>query len=265
MTGKRNVVVKAATEDSRKYKAPALEKGLDILELLASTSEPMTTSQMAAKLGRSVSELFRMVLALEYRGYISPADDGRDGYELSNKLFALGIARAPTKALLETALPVMAALSREIGQSCHLAVPSGNQIVVVGRIENPGDLGFSVRIGYRRPLVKAASGKILFGFQASDVQSVMLKDLAGEDEAELESFISSAEQARKAGYVCTPSDFINGVTDLSAPVVGYRGALAALTVPHVVYHPEPCSVERALERLREAAQKISSQLTEQSH
>lgn len=60
-----------ADDSERKYRAPALEKGLDILELLARNSSPMTTSQMACALGRSVSELFRMVLALEYRGYIA--------------------------------------------------------------------------------------------------------------------------------------------------------------------------------------------------
>lgn len=261
----QKTTLKTTEDDSRKYKAPALEKGLDILELLASTSEPMTTSQMASRLGRSVSELFRMVLALEYRGYIAAADDGRDGYILSNKLFTLGIARAPTKTLLEVALPVMSALTREIGQSCHLAVASGDQIVVIGRIENPGDLGFSVRIGYRRPLIRAASGRVIFAFQAPDVRDVMLKALGDANPEEVDAFISSAEQARARGYVRTPSDFIDGVTDLSAPVMGYRGALAAITVPHVVYHPERCSVENALESLQQAARKISSQLTEHSH
>ncbi|MDO3384943.1 IclR family transcriptional regulator [Gilvimarinus sp. SDUM040013] len=256
---------KAVEDDGRKYKAPALEKGLDILELLASSVEPMTTSQMASKLGRSVSELFRMVLALEYRGYIVQSDDGRDGYILSNKLFTLGIARAPTKTLLEEALPVMAALSREVGQSCHLAVASGDQIVVVGRIESPGDLGFAVRIGYRRPMVKAASGRILYGFQASDVQEVMRRALQSADEQDLAALITEAAKAKEQGYVRTPSDFIDGVTDLSAPVMGFRGAVAALTVPHVVYHPAPCSADDALAKLRAAALKISSQLTQQSH
>lgn len=190
------------------------------------------------------------------------ADDGRDGYILSDKLFTLGIARAPTKTLLEEALPVMSALSRDIGQSCHLAVISGDQIVVVGRIESPGDLGFSVRIGYRRPMVKAASGRILFGFQAEDTQEVMRQSLGDVPEPELTAFIAEAQQARKRGYVSSPSDFIDGVTDLSAPVMGHRGAVAALTVPHVVYHPEPCSVEQALQKLREAAARISAQVSQ---
>src|SRR5690625_6410198 len=74
-TGKQKLAAADGSEDDgRKYRAPALEKGLDVLELLASHGGPLTTSQMATLLGRSVSELFRMVLALEYRGYIALAE-----------------------------------------------------------------------------------------------------------------------------------------------------------------------------------------------
>ena len=122
-------------DGERKYRAPALEKGLDILELLAHSHSPMTISQMALSLGRSVSELFRMVLALEYRGYISPSPDG--GYSLTNRLFSLGLSQGATKTLLDSALPVMKELGLPLGQSCQLAVVSGDQIVVVARLESP--------------------------------------------------------------------------------------------------------------------------------
>ncbi|HEV7286119.1 MAG TPA: helix-turn-helix domain-containing protein, partial [Kaistia sp.] len=52
------------------YSAPALEKGLDVLELLASLSEGVTPSQIAQQLGRSLQEVYRVVVALERRGYI---------------------------------------------------------------------------------------------------------------------------------------------------------------------------------------------------
>ena len=42
------------------YAAPALEKGLDILELLASSGRPMGTRQLAEELGRSKNEIFRI-------------------------------------------------------------------------------------------------------------------------------------------------------------------------------------------------------------
>ncbi|WP_027328126.1 IclR family transcriptional regulator [Marinimicrobium agarilyticum] len=253
-----------AGAEERKYKAPALEKGLDVLELLARSPEPMTTSQIASELGRSVSELFRMVLALEFRGYIVPAEGAKDGYTLSNKLFALGIARGPTKTLIELALPVMSALARDISQSCHIAMASGDQIVVVGRIENPGDLGFSVRVGYRRPLVKAASGVILYGFQEPDTQAVMRGQLEEVDKDDMDAFGERTAQAKGQGYVRSPSDFSDGVTDLSAPLMGRRGAVAALTVPFVRYQPERCTVEEAIERLCAAAAQLSEMLKQHS-
>lgn len=52
------------------YAVPALEKGLDVLELLATLSAPITPSQIAQRLGRSLQEVYRMVLALERRGYL---------------------------------------------------------------------------------------------------------------------------------------------------------------------------------------------------
>src|SRR5215470_18300924 len=93
---------KSPEADDRRYRAPALEKGLDVLELMAQRGAPMTLSQISVALDRSVSELFRMVQALEYKGYIEASANG-DGYILTNKLFALGMAQAPTKTLVEAA------------------------------------------------------------------------------------------------------------------------------------------------------------------
>ena len=124
----------ARADEERKYSAPALEKGLDVLELLAARGIPLTMSQIAAELGRSVSERFRMVDALVRRGYVAPAESG-EGFELTNKLFALGLAQAPAKSLLELALPEMRKLTRVMGQSCHLAVASEEQMVVIARVE----------------------------------------------------------------------------------------------------------------------------------
>lgn len=153
-----------AGQDERRYRAPALEKGLDILELLASERDPLTVSAISQRLGRSMSELFRMVQVLEFRGFIQQAPSG-DGFVATDRLFSLGMQQAPVKTLLELALPRMKILSAAVGQSCHLAVRSRGDIVVVARMESAERIGFSVRIGHRRPLALTRSGAILFTFQ----------------------------------------------------------------------------------------------------
>ena len=52
------------SKEASQYSAPALEKGLDILELLADSAPGLTQNQIATRLGRSASELFRMVEVL---------------------------------------------------------------------------------------------------------------------------------------------------------------------------------------------------------
>src|ERR1700741_87994 len=177
MATKSGGSARAAQESAAKstrYRAPALEKGLDVIELLAAEKSPLNLSAISQRLGRSSGELFRMLQVLEFKGFITTAENGT-GYVLTNKLFALAMAQAPGRSLVETALPIMRKLTQDIGQSCHIAVASEDQIVVITRIERPGDLGFSVRIGYRREIARATSGLVLFAYQSEDVRRTWLK------------------------------------------------------------------------------------------
>jgi Mn-dependent DtxR family transcriptional regulator len=140
-----------AAENSPKtsrYRAPALEKGLDVIELLAAEKKPLNLSAISQRLGRSSGELFRMLQVLEFKGFITTTESGT-GYVLTNKLFALAMAQAPVRSLVETALPIMRKLTDDIGQSCHIAVASEDQIVVITRIERPGDLASAIAVKSR--------------------------------------------------------------------------------------------------------------------
>lgn len=245
--------------DDRKYRAPALEKGLDVLELLSSHGEPMTPSQMSGVLGRSVSELFRMIQVLEFRGYI---EQSPDGYRLTNRLFTLGMAQAPVKSLVEAALPVMRELANSTVQSCHLVVLSGEQIVVIARIEGPGDLGFSVRVGYRRNVIDATSGLMFYGCAPAAEKAELRERLTARfGAARTNRFIRAADEAGAKGHVERPSDFVRGVTDLVAPVMGADGVIATLISPYIERTPPTCAIDVAVDHLRRAAAMISVEMS----
>jgi len=244
--------------DDRKYRAPALEKGLDVLELLAANGGAMTPSQMSTELGRSVSELFRMIQVLEFRNYIELTPGG---YRLSNRLFTLGMAQAPVKSLTETALPYMRELSKVTVQSCHLVVQTQEQIVVVARIEGPGDLGYSVRLGYRRDIVAASSGLMFYGAASEQARADLRSRLVAlHGKARVADYVSRAEAMGQQGYVRRESDFVKGVTDLVAPIMGADSIIATLITPYIQRTPPVCDVDEALEHLRAAAKSISAEM-----
>jgi DNA-binding IclR family transcriptional regulator len=241
-----------------RYRAPALEKGLDVIELLAAEKSPLTLSAISQRLGRSAGELFRMLQVLEFKGFITVSENGA-GYVLTNKLFALAMAQAPVRSLVETALPVMRRLVQDIGQSCHIAVASEDQIVVITRIERPGDLGFSVRIGYRREISRATSGLVLFAYQNDETRRAWLRRCRLKGDA-AEEFISRANAVRARGHHEAASDFVRGIVDLSAPILRGDIAVAALTVPFVHSNPLVMELPQAVELVRAAARQISNEI-----
>ena len=249
-------------DDERRYKAPALEKGLDILELLATVSSPMTLTGIVNELGRSHGELFRMIQVLEYRGYIEQ-ERGAEGYLLSDKLFSLGIQRPKTHSLIEVALPVMRQLAQDVAQSCHLAFHSRGEIVVAARMESSEQVGFSVRVGYRRALVKAASGAVLYAFQPDDVRARWEQFFDPQlSETELAAWRVHADEIREQRVALNPSRFVPGVTDISAPIMRGGVAAAALTVPFLETLGRQLPKEDVAARLLDAATQISDQLIE---
>jgi DNA-binding IclR family transcriptional regulator len=241
-----------------RYRAPALEKGLDVIELLAAEKSPLNLSAISQRLGRSAGELFRMLQVLEFKGFITLADDGK-GYVLTNKLFALAMTQAPVRTLVETALPIMRQLAQDVGQSCHLTVASEDQIVVIARIERPGDLGFSVRVGYRREISRATSGLVLFAYQDDEVRKQWLKRCRIKGEA-AESFVERANVLRARGYHEAPSDFVRGITDLAAPILRGETAVATVVVPFVHSNPLLMEMPDVVEHVRAAARRISNEI-----
>ena len=247
-----------AAESKSKYRAPALEKGLDILELLSSSAGPMTLSQICGALGRSLNELFRMIQVLELRGYLESTPQG---YRLTNRLFTLGLKQPPTKSLLEAANTAMRELTAVTFHACHLVVPSGDDIVVIHRVESPGDLGYLIRVGYRRPIIEATSGLVLFALASEARQNELLRRLQEKHAgATLDRFIADAAEVAQRGYAVRQSDFVRHVTDVCAPITTAEGAVATLNTPFIEHRPPSLGLDATVLEVRRAAAAISGSL-----
>jgi len=138
----------AKTGVKRSYPTPALEKGLDLLELFAKTPEGLTVSEAARCLNRTVSEIFRMILCLEQRDYLAQSPN-KERYHLTLRMFRLAQEHPPTKRLVTEALPTMHWLASELRQSCHLGIVDGGHVVILAQVDSPESTGFYVRMGRR--------------------------------------------------------------------------------------------------------------------
>jgi DNA-binding IclR family transcriptional regulator len=234
-----------------RYAAPALAKGLDILELFASEADGLTTSEIARRLGRTVGEIFRMLVCLEDRGYICQAPPS-ERYFLTLKLFEVAHRYHPLRRLLFEARPLMQQVAHRTGQSCHLAMLSNGEVVVVAQVDAPGNMGFSVRLGARIDLLNTASGHVILAFQESETRS---RHLTAWQHRSNEKIPRDLEhhlgRIRQRGYEELSSYQVHGVVNISFPVLSQHGeAIAAIAVPFLARIGDrigPRQVKAALE------------------
>lgn len=241
-----------------KYRAPALDKGLDILELLASSSEGLSQAEIAKSLDRTPNEIYRMLDRLVRRNYVRR--DG-DRYELTLKLFELAHMTPPVGRLVNQSMPVLRTFARDAQQAVHLVVYDRNILVVVAQVDGPGYWNVSIRVGSRISLVNTGSGHVFLAHATPEERELMLEDpVTRAAEVLTPDLETRLVQVREQGFEAMQSLQIAGVTNLSVPIFGPLGTvIAALTCPYTQRLDAVDAPDRdaALGLLRSASREVS--------
>ncbi len=224
-------------QESRTYRVPALERGLDVLELLAASGVPMTQADMARALGKGSSELFRTLTALDCRGYVQ-RDPISGAYGLTLRLAELGRRHRPHEGLLRAAERPMRTLIEVTGESCHLSVLHRGRLLVLAQEECPARVRLSVAVGSIILPRQAASGRLLLAMLDDETREATLAEDPGwralaEPEREAERARLAIVKERR--YEAATGETVAGVSDLSvligSPRTAPRAALAIAALP----------------------------------
>ena len=245
------------------YTAPAIQKAFEIIELLAGYPDGLLVSEMAAHLGRSVGELFRIAVVMEQSGYLAKSPR-TDRYAVTYKLLETAYRATPAQNLVRAALPRMRVLANDAGQSCHLVVPNGGSGLVIASEQQLGPRGFSVRVGGEVEMIMSCSGQVILAFstpqQADQIIAAAEEEAPSIDRQSLEQRLSVI---RAHGYDSRPSPITRGVIDISFPVFGFDGqVVAAFTIPflELIDGSQKVDLSSAREMLRSATAQVSEAL-----
>lgn len=194
--------------------AQTLSRGLCVLELLATSGEPLTLVEVAQRLRINRSVAYRLVRTLLEHRLVQTAPDDR----YAPGLGLVTLARGVGTDLRGAANPVLAWVAEQLTATTILAVADGEEVVCLASVE-PRSSGLRVtyREGLRHSIDRGASGAaILSGLPAQP----------GERPA--------VRAARAAGYARSESELEADTVAVSAPVVvpgqDCRAAVTALFV-----------------------------------
>ena len=260
MTTKKNSAAKpskAHEPEEASYNAPAVDKALDVLELLGDSTRGMSLTGVAEALGRSKQELFRVLVCLQERGYLV-RDEGQL-YRLSTKLFEIGAQHASTQMLIAHAMPHMERLARRLRESCHLNIVVQNRMLVVARCEGDADVMLAVRIGATFELHRRVSGLVGLSMLPEHRRHDYWKQ-SGESASRIKASEAHLTEIRERGYADEDSPIVIGVKDCATPVLGSEASLlGVLCVSHLCRKDEPLDHSELVQAVLQCARDTSAE------
>ena len=222
---------KTNADGTPKYTVPALDKAFDVIELLAERAVSMNQGDIARAVGRSPSEIFRTLTALEARRYLRRTEGWQ--YRLTLKLFDLSQMHSPHDELLRVATPVMRALSEEVGETCHLSILRDGEVVVLAQHESPKPIRLSIEVGSRHPPLTTTSGRLFLSGMDEDARAAFLAEhtpFATWPDDVRQSFLTRLRSVAERGFEVADGERFVGGMDVGTLVGGRSGTVSAALI-----------------------------------
>ena len=246
-------------ETSRTYSIRAVDRVLDVLDVLRSRPRGASLAEVARTAGLPRSSAFRYLATLEARGYVQrEAPDG---------VYRLGSAfPAPGRRLnLATAArPLLEELRDRFQETINLGVLDGNAVAYLGIVESPMAIRFAARPGDRNAIHSTALGKALAAqLPDDDVRRILAAEgmapVTAATITDAEDYLRDLAGVRRRGYALDNGENEEGGGCVAVAVPGTEvPAAISLSAPAARLSAE--RVEEVAAALRETAGQLVTAL-----
>ena len=217
-----------------------LAKGLAVMEWMARQARACRVTDVANAFGMARSNAHRTLQTLVECGW-AVQDADTSAYRPSLRLFELGAMVSEAADIGALLRPHLAALAQASGETIHLAVLDGAEIVYLDKFDSPLPVAAYSRIGGRAPACCVASGKAMLA--AARLDAAALRALFGTLQphtphsiVDFDALQAELERSRARGYAENREEWRLGVCGLGVPVFDARGTAVAavgMSVPSI--------------------------------
>jgi len=225
--------------DISRPQVPAADQTLRILSLLARQPGPVAAQTIATALDIPRSSTYHLLATLEQHGYVVHLPGDRR-WGLGTAAFELGGGYARQQPLARLGRPLLAALSDQVGESAHLAVLAGRDVLYIVEERAPRRPALVTDVGVRLPAHLAATGRAMLSalprpqVRALYPDATALTQRTGLGPATPRELRELLREVRAASYASEDGEVTPGFRSVAAPVLDHAGwpaAAVAITWP----------------------------------
>ena len=242
----------------------SLHRGLAVIRVFDSEHAAMTLSEVAARAALSRAVARRLLLTLEYLGYVTRR--GRQ-FSLTPRVLELGFSYLSSLTVAMLAQPFMERVAHEIDESCSLAVLDEFDIVYVQRVAVRKVMAITLGIGARLPAFCTSMGRALLAGLADDALESWLRGVRTMAHTrftltEKTQLRAAVQRARAQDYAYVEQELQEGLCSLAVAVRDERGGTVAALNTGMPYRvgARAHALKKVLPVLRAAARDIERSL-----
>ena len=259
-------VTEQGVGESQRFRLPAVDRAMNLLELLASSRRGLTLSELSRKLRIPKSTTYYLVYTLVTRGYVQRTGSGQ--YSLGFRFADVASASTAGLNLSVLAKPHLRQIAARLNLTALLAVLGGAEAVIIGKVTwaRDGDGGGGAWVGRHLDLHCTAQGKALIAHFPDDELDQLLngRELAGftsKTVLSLTALKAHLAEVRANGYAVNDEEHALGVRAVAAPVVDSWGVVvAAISVRGSIQQVPSARLRELGGEMVRAARELSLQL-----
>lgn len=246
-----------------------IERASLILDILGQSPQGISIRDLSDRMRLPKGTTHRLLSSLSYFGYVRQ-DQNTKNYFLGFKLVELGNLLLSQLDLRKEAESFLRDLAERTGETVHLVILDGSEIVYLDKLEtepHTGGLRMASRVGSRNPAHSCAVGKVLLAYLPAAALTKMIGEKGlprrtGNTITDFNQFKEHMNLVRKQGYAVDDEENEEGIRCVGAPIFDEAGrVVAAISVSGPAFRVTKKSVQEKMKKeVMAAASKISHRL-----
>lgn len=243
----------------------SIERAFSILAQIAQHQDGISLAELSKKVELHTSTTFHLVRTMVELGAVRQAKETKR-YHLGRVIFGLAAKSSTDVELVTTATPFLESLALATGETTHLALRSGSDVVIVAKVAGTGAFQLVERTGGIRPAHCTGVGKVLLAAMLPQqfeeyLASAQLRSWTTKTIVDPDRLRDEIGRVRQSGLGYDDTEFDNEVRCVAAPVHDFRGQITgAVGASGPIWRMTLQRLEEIAQQVRTAASDISREL-----
>jgi DNA-binding IclR family transcriptional regulator len=253
-------------DGSSAYRAPAVKRTIEIIELISASDTGLSLSEIAHSLGYNKSSIYGIIQVLLKEKVLNRSSRDKKLF-LGPKIVDVSLKSWNYIKIIKKVQPILNELRDLTGETVFLGAQSDDRILIMATADATNPIKISAPPGTTMPLFAGGVGKaFLAGMAEADsiglIRKHGLQQFTPDSITDEQQYLAALQRAREQGYGMDNGEYMSGVIAIAAGLNNLRGLPLAVWIVSVATSIDSGKTDMFIEEIKNFASRLRLSLEE---